>query len=92
LIATDIVQTLEQEVLFTLGDDGYRGMIGDVAAAFQIAHQNYTTSHHSNMEHKDSNGNVPGFEDLDDDRASGNGMAQSHLRLEGMSGRSRIGK
>ena len=32
---------------------------------------------------KDSNGNVPGFEDVDDEVASGNDMVRSHLRLIG---------
>ena len=34
------------------------------------------------MEDEESNGDVPGFEDLDDDGASRNDMGQGHLRLE----------
>jgi len=75
VIAIDIFPMIKEQILFTLGDQDYKIMIKEVALAFQVVHQNYLRSYDSNMEDKDSNGDVSGLEDLDDDGASRNDMA-----------------
>ncbi|KAJ8444109.1 hypothetical protein Cgig2_005790 [Carnegiea gigantea] len=66
-MAIDIFQRIEHEILFTLGGNGYSISIKEVGSAVRVPHKLQAILHHSNMEDKDSNGDIPGFKDVEDD-------------------------
>jgi len=67
LLVADMFQRIEHEILFSLADNGYRVLIKEAASVIQIPHKLQAFPHHSNLDHKDSNGDIPVFEDVEDD-------------------------
>jgi len=82
LIATETFNRIDHEILLYLGYEGYRLKIMEADLTSQAAHQIFQTAH-QNLKNKVSNDDVPGFEDVDDEVASRNNLAQSHLRWRG---------
>ncbi|KAJ8438760.1 hypothetical protein Cgig2_009878 [Carnegiea gigantea] len=67
VIVTDIFRNIEGDLLLSLDDGGCRIFIREVGPAVQVINRGYTQSHSPSKEAMDSNEEVPGFEDLDDE-------------------------
>jgi len=80
LVVTDIFQRIEDNLILVIGDEGYRIFITEIGPALPISQRNCSSPSNPAMENQDSNNDVPGFEDLDDELAEGNDVAQSDLR------------
>lgn len=75
-IVTDIFRRIDEELLLTLEDGGYRVWIKEVGSTTLIPCS-------LAVETIDSNDEVLGFEDIEDDMAVDNEVAQSDLRKTG---------
>ena len=85
LIVTNIFHTIEQEIILSLEDAGYRLMIKELGYAFQLQTKGRTSVKAPSLEAMNSNDGVVGFEDLDDDVATANDVAYVHLRKANVS-------
>ena len=81
LIAAKSFHRIDHEILLYLGSEGYRIKIMEAGLTAQVAHQIFPAAH-QNL-NKVSSDDVPGFEDVDDEVASGNNVAQSLWGLKG---------
>jgi len=81
LITTDFFHRIEQELLFTLEDSGYRLIIHEIGPTIQAIQNEQIPLHHSFVGKMDSNGEVASFEDLDDKVEVEHSMAQRNFRL-----------
>jgi len=64
LIETNILVRIDDDFIFTLGDLGFRVIVRKIGPAFQTLQRPYFSSRHSD-EVADSNGEIPGFEDIE---------------------------
>ena len=66
LIATDILQTIEQELRLTLGNCSYRVMVKETRLFNQAHLHHITRTHRKNDEDGHSTDDIRGFENIDD--------------------------
>jgi len=70
LIDTGVFKSIEGDVLLTIGDAGYRVQVKEVGTVVQVCQSPFRPT-----ETSDSNGDVVGFEDLDNEVACKDNMA-----------------
>jgi len=66
LIATECLRRIESEVLLTVGSCGYRVMVKEAETLCQMMQRPQHNSYFKSVDEKDSNSDVPGFDDIDD--------------------------
>ena len=67
LIATKILSRIEEEILLSIEDGGYRVTIKKVGSALSTVHQYHSIPHPSSDHNKVPISDLPGFEDVNDD-------------------------
>lgn len=82
LIETNSFHRIEQDLILYLDYEGFRVQIMEAGSGTYYVH-NHHHVHKSNMMNEDSNDEVPGFEDVNDEVDSGSDMARNNLKLVG---------
>ena len=81
LIITDILQKIEQEILLSLADGGYKIWVKEASAATQAPWQSQPSSNIPALENMGAKEEVSGLEDLETEVADNVDIAQNHLMM-----------
>jgi len=78
LIVTNIFSRIEEEILLTIEDLGYRVTVKELGSVISAVHQYQSIPHPIPAVNKDPNSDVPGFEDVHEDHPETSNASCSH--------------